>query len=207
MVAHPLSESFEVSGEWFIPENPERLIAGRLHYTPERTELHLNEALQPLRGDIRRDDGLQSYAIVYGTTTKGDAMTLLKTQQVGGVFQFRVVPRRWIDTRKYYTHWDEELRTNVLDGQGMYDANVRMRHFVRVLYLELMGIPQEAVLRPLCNSSDSSQLLAQLNAAERRRVDPNDTSGVIMTIMEKTVEDIDESDLPSAPPSDQAGLA
>lgn len=78
------------------------------------------------------------------------------------------VPRQWIDTRHYYTHWDEELRANVLDSQGMYNANVRMRHFLRALYLNLMGVPEQAILSSLCNASNSSQHLAQLNAIEYR---------------------------------------
>lgn len=84
------------------------------------------------------------------------------------------VPPSWIDTRNYYTHWDEELRTNVLDGQDMYYANVRMRHFLRALYLQLMGIPQEAIFQSLRNLSDTSQHLSQLNAIERRHADPDD---------------------------------
>jgi hypothetical protein len=107
-----------------------------------------------------------------------------------------MVPRSWIDTRNYYSHWDEELRNNVLNGQGMYYANVRMRNFVRALYLRLMGIPQEAIFQSLCNLSDTSQHLAQLNAADRRRIDPNDTSGVTMTLMKQHTEEVGESKLP-----------
>ena len=94
------------------------------------------------------------------------------------------VPRSWIDTRNYYTHWDEELRADVLDGQEMYHANVRMLHLLRALYLQLMGIPQEAIHQSLFNASKTSQHLAQINSIELRRADPNDTSGVIMTVME-----------------------
>ena len=28
------------------------------------------------------------------------------------------VPQRWVDTRNYYSHWDQELRANILDGQN-----------------------------------------------------------------------------------------
>jgi hypothetical protein len=81
------------------------------------------------------------------------------------------VPEEWIDTRNYYTHWDEKLRQNVLDGQGMVDANVRIRHFLRALYLDLAGIPQEAILRALNSHSDGSQHLLQINAMDRQRTD------------------------------------
>lgn len=33
------------------------------------------------------------------------------------------IPRTWIDTRNYYTHWDDELLSNILDIQTMYYAN------------------------------------------------------------------------------------
>lgn len=78
------------------------------------------------------------------------------------------VPSQWVDTRDYYTHWDEDLRSNVLDGQGLYNANVRMKHFLSALFLDLMGIPQQAILKALDGSSRMSQHLLQLNAAERR---------------------------------------
>ncbi len=93
------------------------------------------------------------------------------------------IPKSWIDTRNYYTHWDENLRTNVLDGQELYFTNIRMKHFLRALYLDRMGIPHESIYRSLCNSSVISQELANLNALERRRVDSSDKSGAIMAIM------------------------
>jgi hypothetical protein len=79
------------------------------------------------------------------------------------------IPREWIDTRNYYTHWDEELRSNVLDAYGMYCANIRMRHFLRALYLNLMGIPKEAIIESLRNTSDASQHLIQLNARAKQQ--------------------------------------
>jgi len=49
----------------------------------------------------------------------------------------------------------------------MVDANVRIRHFLRALYLDLAGIPQEAILRALNGHSDGSQHLLQINAMNR----------------------------------------
>ena len=98
------------------------------------------------------------------------------------------VPGQWVDTRNFYSHWDESLSSKILDGQGMYYANVRMRHFLRALYLDLMRIPQEAILASLRNASDSSQHLIQLNAAERRAADPSDMSGAYMRIQEQKRE-------------------
>lgn len=77
------------------------------------------------------------------------------------------VPRTWIDTRNYYTHWNEESRENVLDFQGIYEANVRIRHFIRMLYLNLMGIPEEAIVKSFDNHSDGSRHLSQLNEKEQ----------------------------------------
>lgn len=74
--------------------------------------------------------------------------------------------QRWIDTRNYYTHWDESLRQSALEGQRLYYANVRLRAFLRVLYLDLTGIPMEAIAKALTSFSDVSQHLAQLNAIE-----------------------------------------
>jgi len=86
MSVHPLNESFDILGEWYLPENPSRKLAGKLLYTPERTELHLNEAFQPLRGKIYSGGSEQSYPVIYGTTIKGEAITLLDVLQIGVSF-------------------------------------------------------------------------------------------------------------------------
>lgn len=92
------------------------------------------------------------------------------------------VPRSWIDTRNYLSHWDEELRPNSLDGQEMYNANVRMEHLLRVLYLLMAGVSSEAIFQCYQNASRTSQHLVQLNIIARRAVDPSAPSGVLMTI-------------------------
>jgi hypothetical protein len=92
------------------------------------------------------------------------------------------IPRNWIDTRNYHSHWDEELRANIIDGQEMYHANTRMQHFVRVLYLMLMGISAEVLTACFKNYSNTSQELIQLNIIARRKLDPSQPSGVIMSI-------------------------
>jgi hypothetical protein len=111
------------------------------------------------------------------------------------------VPQQWIDTRNYYTHWDEALRANVLDGQEMYHANVRMRHFLRVLYLDLMGIPKEALIKTIANPSAISQHLIQVNAIDRRRTDPDDKYGVIMSITEQKATDAENPATGGPPPN------
>jgi hypothetical protein len=99
------------------------------------------------------------------------------------------VLREWIDTRHYYTHWDESLRPAALDGQSMHYANIRLRHFLRVLYLRLMGIPEEALVKAANNASAISQYLIQILAVERRKDDPNDRTGTLMNITEGTTSD------------------
>ena len=81
------------------------------------------------------------------------------------------ISQSWIDTRNYYTHWDEddESRKNVLDGQEMYDALVRMRIFLQVLYLQLMGVEEKAILNAFGNASRASQRLVRVNAGEKER--------------------------------------
>lgn len=105
------------------------------------------------------------------------------------------IPRAWIDTRNYYTHWDENLRPNVLDGQDMYNANVRIEHFIRALYLDLMGLPQDVILKALSNGSAPSQRLVWVTGLERRRINPDDQYGAYMAITEH----------PSPAPKESAG--
>lgn len=97
------------------------------------------------------------------------------------------IPRSWIETRNYHSHWDEELRDKAIDGQAMYYANIRMQHFLRVLYLLMAGIPVDTILQSLTNNSHTSQQLAQLNIIARRIADPTAPPGVLMTIREATV--------------------
>ncbi len=92
------------------------------------------------------------------------------------------VPRSWIDTRNYHSHWDEELKPNIVDGQNMYNANIRMKHFIRALYLMFMGVPVATIVKCLSNSSDTSQHLIQLNIIEMHKVDPSLSNGIYMTV-------------------------
>lgn len=74
-----------------------------------------------------------------------------------------VVSQKWVTTRNYYTHWDEASRNDALDTAGMYYAIVRLRHFLRVLYLDFVGIPQTAIAKALDGTNAESQHLIQLN--------------------------------------------
>jgi hypothetical protein len=71
----------------------------------------------------------------------------------------------------------------------MYDANVRLRHFVRLLYVKLANVPEKAILRGL-HESLRAQDLIQVNFP----------SGVVMTITE-TAADATQSGSAGAPSS------
>jgi hypothetical protein len=98
------------------------------------------------------------------------------------------VPKSWVDTRNYYTHWDETSRESVLDGIGMHRAGVRMKHLLRALYLDLVGIPISSIIKSLGNGCNESQYLIQLNAIEHRKKNPESQAGAIMHISSSNVD-------------------
>ncbi len=73
------------------------------------------------------------------------------------------VPRAWIDTRNYYTHWDEQSRSGLMNTQQLLHANLRLRLFVQSLYLNFAGVDQRAILTALGGSNEKSQWLLQIN--------------------------------------------
>lgn len=83
------------------------------------------------------------------------------------------VPRIWVDTRNYYTHWDDELRGNILNDKEMFYASVRMRHFLRALYLDLIGIPHQEIFAAMTGTNEDAQFLLQIAERERVERDPN----------------------------------
>ncbi len=71
------------------------------------------------------------------------------------------VPQNWVDTRNYYTHWDEELRSKILTDEAMYEASVRLTNFLRALYLHQVGVPTETLNAAYGGKSAASLQLAQ----------------------------------------------
>jgi hypothetical protein len=57
----------------------------------------------------------------------------------------KAVPRSWVDTRNYYTHWDEALRSNVLSDQELYETSVRLTCLLQTLYLREAGVLAETL--------------------------------------------------------------
>jgi len=92
------------------------------------------------------------------------------------------VPGQWVDTRNYYTHWDETDRPQALDAEGMFHATVRMREVFRTVLLTLLEVPAMILAEALNGQSETIEELRQLNVIERRRRDPNDQSGILMTV-------------------------
>jgi len=91
-------------------------------------------------------------------------------------------PGHWVETRNYYTHWDEALRPEILDNEGMFHAAVRMREAFRLLLLAILAVPVETLERALNGSCEVVNQLHQLNAITRRRKNPQDMSGVLMVV-------------------------
>lgn len=76
------------------------------------------------------------------------------------------IPRAWIDTRNYYTHWDEDLRPKILNISDMYWACFRLKLLVRILYLDLMKIPENVIIKALAGTGDIAQTLIFRNSTE-----------------------------------------
>lgn len=73
------------------------------------------------------------------------------------------VPASWVKTRNYFTHWDEKLRADILEGWDLYEAMVRMRAMLRSLILGHASIPPAAVVAAMNGPSKIAQELQQLH--------------------------------------------
>jgi hypothetical protein len=80
-------------------------------------------------------------------------------------------PQRWVDTRNYYTHWDAASKAKALSYIEMHQASLRIRHWLRALFLLHIGIPQEAVLKGAQGAHGDSQYLLQINGASFGRIE------------------------------------
>jgi hypothetical protein len=77
------------------------------------------------------------------------------------------IPFGWVETRNYFTHWDEASKTNVLENQELVDACVRLKALLMILYLRLAGIPDELLERCLTGAAPIAQHLMQINVRAR----------------------------------------
>ena len=106
----------------------------------------------------------------------------------------RSVPRQWVETRNYYTHWDETLAPDILDGQRLIYAIARLRSFLRVLYLCLAGVPKAALECALNGTSSEAQFLIQILGMEQRLHNPADQTGILMSITHIPAAEDDPND-------------
>jgi hypothetical protein len=92
------------------------------------------------------------------------------------------IPVTWVNTRNYYTHWDDELKEKILDDQEMYYANVRIAHFLNTLFAILVGVPASDIESAFHGTSNAAQELIEINIIDRRAADPTFIPHAIMTI-------------------------
>jgi hypothetical protein len=73
-----------------------------------------------------------------------------------------------VDTRNYYTHWDEALRPNILSDEAMDGANARLTAFLQTIYLHLAGAKADTLEAAFDGRSLNSLHLQQLNSIQRQ---------------------------------------
>jgi len=73
-------------------------------------------------------------------------------------------PHSWVETRNYFTHWDEAARGSTLDDHALVDACLRLRVLLVLLYLDFARVPDEVLFTALRGASPLAQHLLQINA-------------------------------------------
>jgi hypothetical protein len=133
---------------------------------------HILKPIQPLR---KKHPSLRE---------RLDSLTsLLPVEFCHFILEEGAVPRCWIDTRDYYTHWIEKMRDGVLDNPALYDANVRAKNLMVGLYLTMAGIPVDSILRAYQGANGMAQELLTRNSASAHKKDPNSGMGLIMAVL------------------------
>src|SRR5665811_425335 len=77
-----MSETFETVGNWFLPDTPNRPIAGTLSSRAERIELTLADSLRPMKSGLIRADTVR-YPVVHGVTREQEAVSLFECTRIG----------------------------------------------------------------------------------------------------------------------------
>jgi hypothetical protein len=77
------------------------------------------------------------------------------------------IPSAWIKTRNYYTHWDEALKSQIIDGAELIYANARLRVLLRVLFLRVIGMPHESIFQAFKTGNKEVQYILQLNGESK----------------------------------------
>jgi hypothetical protein len=68
---------------------------------------------------------------------------------------------RLVDTRNYFTHYDEEAKQTALKGENLYWANVRLEIFIIALLLDQLGFDQKTISSSLSEHRKFSYALSK----------------------------------------------
>ena len=71
-----------------------------------------------------------------------------------------------VDTRNYFTHYDDELKDSSLKGADLYWANQRLRIFLTILLLKEIEIEENVILASMKENSKISQIFNKRQNAE-----------------------------------------
>lgn len=142
------------------------------YYMDEKEYLSIQQILTnaiPPKLNSDHKDALKSrikYGNEYSLKKRLDELSNMLSESVRKIIIGKngKIPQKWIDTRNYYTHWDEELQNGILDSQTMYFVNFRLKMFIRALFIVFMGIPEEALLKSLGNLNTISRFLKDINS-------------------------------------------
>lgn len=133
-----LSDSFEVSGEWWLSNNPALKLRGRFTYSPDSIELEVDgcfddlaasdlaatttkfqshESIQGVSSDGQKFTLLKCYASSISTTTNYDVLHIITGKHVGGMTDLKVNAATF-----YCRHLEAYLGQQLLkfesDGEG-----------------------------------------------------------------------------------------
>jgi ApeA N-terminal domain 1 len=78
------------------------------------------------------------------------------------------IPESWVDTRNYYTHWPESLKSKTAEGIELYCLNVRLALLLRILLLRTTSLSVDSIFRSLRGRSRWARELEHV--AERERM-------------------------------------
>jgi hypothetical protein len=82
MTDRDMSETFETFGTWFLPDTPDRLVAGTFSLKPDRIELDLADSLRPMQSGPIIGPGIVRHPAIHGITSKQEAVSLFRCTQV-----------------------------------------------------------------------------------------------------------------------------
>ncbi|WP_442869804.1 hypothetical protein [Bradyrhizobium sp. CCBAU 11361] len=99
-----MSQTFETDGTWFLPETPDRKVAGTLVSRAERIEQSLADSLRPMQSRPIRAD-IVRFPVVHGVTREQEAVSLFRCTRVGysltfasgGIGRLETLWKRWTE--------------------------------------------------------------------------------------------------------------